>query len=597
MSSRKINILFAAIFFIYAVARVTSNLTSLEKPRELADTVSYLRISQETLSSAEFWTDARPFVFPLLLKLAGQDVSVAATSQLIFSILAWGLLAFFVATSFKHSWLKLFSFVVLLSLSLVRYLASWDYVMMTESLSISWLVLFIALGIWLGYGWKAYKVTLLVIAGFFLAFTRDTNAYLLLMLSGVLFISVLFRWSSPRILVLILAFAGIFLLNNYASDLGSRWVFPMNNNVGRRILPDSQALDFFRACGMPVTQNLLALTNEFANGSDRAFYNDPALHTYREWLDRYGKSCYMKWLVIDPVRSIGDAISQFENLIRFEKVSTFFARSYHPIIPNFVERFLYPKRFIIVLWFVLSFGMLLAMYKQAWKINTLWGAYILLCLTLIPHLFVTWHGDAMAPERHALSVGLQMALCFWFLIFLSMDILPPNGIAQIKRPNALQRLIHRLVMLRPVTAFFAPRLHHLDGFVLKLTNEKHTISELMGWNIIQLHTIGAKTGKPYLSPLIGVIDGEKIALIASSFGRQHNPGWYYNLKKNPECEIHLNGRTGKYLARETEGEERRRYWQMATESYAGYEKYRERALHRRIPVMVLEPLGEAKRTG
>ncbi|MDP2778255.1 MAG: nitroreductase family deazaflavin-dependent oxidoreductase [Anaerolineales bacterium] len=160
----------------------------------------------------------------------------------------------------------------------------------------------------------------------------------------------------------------------------------------------------------------------------------------------------------------------------------------------------------------------------------------------------------------------------------------------IKKPNSLQRLLHRFVMLRPVTLFFAARIHRLDGMILKLTNGKHTLSELLGWYIVQLKTTGAKTGKPHTAPLIGVIDGEKIALIASSFGRQHNPGWYYNLKKNPECDIHLNARSGKYLARETSGAEREKYWQMAVSCYKGYEKYKQHAAHRHIPVMVLEPV-------
>lgn len=160
----------------------------------------------------------------------------------------------------------------------------------------------------------------------------------------------------------------------------------------------------------------------------------------------------------------------------------------------------------------------------------------------------------------------------------------------IKRPNSFQRLIHRFVMLRPITAFFAARVHRLDDMLLKLTNQKHTLSEFLGWHIVQLKTTGAKSGKPHISPLIGVIDGEKIALIASSFGRPRNPGWYYNLKKNPECDIFLNGCSGKYMARETSGEEREKYWQMAVSYYAGYEKYKKRAAHRRIPVMVLEPV-------
>jgi len=160
----------------------------------------------------------------------------------------------------------------------------------------------------------------------------------------------------------------------------------------------------------------------------------------------------------------------------------------------------------------------------------------------------------------------------------------------IKKPNSFQCFIHRFVMLRPVTAFFAPRMHRLDGMLLKLTNGRRTISELLGWRIVQLKTTGAKTGRLHTSPLIGMMDGEKIALIASSFGRQHNPGWYYNLKKNPECDIHLNGRSGKYLARETDGEEREKYWGLAISYYAGYEKYRQRASPRRIPVMLLEPV-------
>jgi deazaflavin-dependent oxidoreductase (nitroreductase family) len=155
-------------------------------------------------------------------------------------------------------------------------------------------------------------------------------------------------------------------------------------------------------------------------------------------------------------------------------------------------------------------------------------------------------------------------------------------------PNAFQKLIHRLLMLRPVTASFAPWIHQLDKAVLKLTNGKYTVSEFIGWNIIQLTTVGAKTSQPRTMPLLALFDGEKIALIASSFGRKHNPAWYYNLKARPECTVQWNGRTGTYLARESDGEEYKKYWQLGVSYYAGYEKYQARA-GRRIPVMVLEP--------
>jgi len=156
------------------------------------------------------------------------------------------------------------------------------------------------------------------------------------------------------------------------------------------------------------------------------------------------------------------------------------------------------------------------------------------------------------------------------------------------RPNTYQKFIHRFVMIRSVTAFFAPRSHLLDKALLKLTNGKFSITGLMGWPIIEITTIGVKTGQPRTMPLIGIVDHEKIAVVGSSFGRTHNPGWYYNLKAHPECDVLFKGRTEKYVAREMVGDEYEKYWQMAVSYYKGYEKYKERAAHRHIPVMLLE---------
>ena len=155
-------------------------------------------------------------------------------------------------------------------------------------------------------------------------------------------------------------------------------------------------------------------------------------------------------------------------------------------------------------------------------------------------------------------------------------------------PNAFQKLIQRFFMLRSVTAFFAPWIHQVDKAILKLTKGKYAASQILGWDIIQLTTIGAKTGKRRMMPLVALSDGEKFAVIASSLGRAHNPGWYYNLKKDPECDVQWKGRSGKYIAREAEGKEYEKYWRLALSFYAGYEEYKKRA-GRKIPVIVLEP--------
>ena len=157
------------------------------------------------------------------------------------------------------------------------------------------------------------------------------------------------------------------------------------------------------------------------------------------------------------------------------------------------------------------------------------------------------------------------------------------------KPNAFQKLVHHLLMLRPISAFLAVILHRADAVMLKLSKDKHTITELVGLPIIRITTIGAKTGEPRAMPLVSLFDGEKIALIASNFGQKHNPGWYYNLRAHPRCTVQIKGRPAEYIARQAEGEEREKYWNMAVSYYKGYELYAIRAAHRQIPVMVLEP--------
>jgi deazaflavin-dependent oxidoreductase (nitroreductase family) len=156
-------------------------------------------------------------------------------------------------------------------------------------------------------------------------------------------------------------------------------------------------------------------------------------------------------------------------------------------------------------------------------------------------------------------------------------------------PNRYQKLLHRLLMTKWVSAFLAKTLHHLDKLILNLSKGRYTATRLAGLPIIQLTTIGAKSGQSRTMPLVGLFDGQKIALIATYFGSRHNPGWYYNLKAHPECDVYFSGHSGKYIARETTGQEYKQYWELATSFYEGYEKYKQRAACRHIPVMLLEP--------
>lgn len=156
-------------------------------------------------------------------------------------------------------------------------------------------------------------------------------------------------------------------------------------------------------------------------------------------------------------------------------------------------------------------------------------------------------------------------------------------------PNALQKTIHRFLMLKWVSALLARILYRVDKFLFRLTGGRFVITRFAGLPIIQLTTTGAKSRKARTMPLVGIPDGERFALIASNFGQKHNPGWYYNLKENPICLVRFDGKAKNFVAHEAIDSEYEKYFQLAISYYAGYQKYQERARHRHIPVMVLEP--------
>ena len=158
-----------------------------------------------------------------------------------------------------------------------------------------------------------------------------------------------------------------------------------------------------------------------------------------------------------------------------------------------------------------------------------------------------------------------------------------------RKPNAFQRFLHRFLMLQLVSAFLARVLHHADNFALRSSRGRWTFASLVGLPIIQLTTTGAKSGQPRTVPLVGLLDGDKIVLFGSNFGQVQHPGWVYNLKANPECQVRYNGTTQSYKARFTTGQERETYWQLGLSYYGGYEKYKTRAGEREIAVIVLEP--------
>ena len=127
-----------------------------------------------------------------------------------------------------------------------------------------------------------------------------------------------------------------------------------------------------------------------------------------------------------------------------------------------------------------------------------------------------------------------------------------------------------------------------DPVLMKISGGRLALTAF--FPLVRLATVGRKSGVERIVPLLYFTQGDEVILVASSFGRERHPAWYYNVVARPEVELIVGGKRLPYVARETEGTERERLLDLANSLYAGYGNYRERTAGiREIPVLALRP--------
>ena len=107
--------------------------------------------------------------------------------------------------------------------------------------------------------------------------------------------------------------------------------------------------------------------------------------------------------------------------------------------------------------------------------------------------------------------------------------------------------------------------------------------KFMGFPVLILTTVGAKTGRERSTVLGGFPDGDNAWLIiASNSGSRDHPGWLYNIAKNPDkVWIQVGNRKMKVSSESLTGKEREdAYARVASEAkpYAGYPKKTDREI-------------------
>lgn len=127
---------------------------------------------------------------------------------------------------------------------------------------------------------------------------------------------------------------------------------------------------------------------------------------------------------------------------------------------------------------------------------------------------------------------------------------------------------------------------HVEQIVRTGTTEGSTIK---GMPIVLMTYRGVQTGKVRKTPVMRVEHEGRYAAVASLGGAPENPQWYAALVKDPVIELQDGTETGRFRAREVDGDEKALWWRRAVDAYPPYADY-QRKTDRRIPVFVLEPV-------
>src|SRR6516162_2238581 len=108
-------------------------------------------------------------------------------------------------------------------------------------------------------------------------------------------------------------------------------------------------------------------------------------------------------------------------------------------------------------------------------------------------------------------------------------------------------------------------------------------SQLVGEQWIILWTLGARSGNVRKTPLVRVNDGERYAVIGSMGGAPTHPSWVHNLRANPVARLQDGRDVREYDVREVDGDEKSRWWAIATAVWPDYDAY-QAATERVIPL-------------
>lgn len=419
------------------------------------DTESYFEAASADFPSVAFFEQMRSATLPLIIKILnpeleheitilsepffGSEPELAvqpgteklARFQTIFSLICWVIFTLSLCSKLVHPSARALLSGILYTFAFVPQIADWDSILLSESVSFSLFVLMMGLLILLlpeiikkNVGFKGILLNILFIfSAVFWLFTRDTNAYFILLLSIFLAVVTFVQWIRNRKLpaltiILTILLAGAFIFQQQTFRKSERWLLPFLNNMSANVFPYPERTAFFEERGMPVNEAMLSQTGS-------AEYNDLYHQTdFIRWAKEKGLATYSAFLLDMPLWSV---LQIYSNLDLFfeENIQPFFygAPDEKPHWADSIGNLLHPLSASTILVDFLLILILCRFTFQTRDINAwIWLSFCSLFFLGGGLLMsVSFLGEVRSIWRHVLCGVFPLRLVLWILIAVIFD--------------------------------------------------------------------------------------------------------------------------------------------------------------------------------
>jgi hypothetical protein len=406
-------------------AALTAWLFHIAERTYYTDTVIYRNVAVQPLWSRDFWVGGRPPTLPLLIKLVGDDAHVVL-AQIILHWAGSLALAYMLATLASTRRVRLGLFAILLALSLSTTPFYWTLAIMSESLSVSLLLLSLA-GVLALFRWPRRQPLVLValapVAALWVL-ARDADAYVgvILAVASVL-VAALARARRHLPLLGALTSGAVLLavIELRQADETLRWRWPLVNVLTVRMLPDPEARAWLVAHGMPVNDKVECLSGQFAF----ACHDD--LSGFGGWIEPNLKRLYPRWLLRHPLRSLvapfrhaGPVFYATQGRRQTRTALEWYFHVDEPRWQTALDVLLFSNLYLGTVELLAGLAILIVAWRRRAIGPSLWPS-LALGLAVYPMGFFVWHADASEIPRHSLVTVVVLRIALWSAIFLGWE--------------------------------------------------------------------------------------------------------------------------------------------------------------------------------